>query len=95
MELGASIFVEANKNLMRAAKEFDLNLTNFIDEFSDTGVWDGEKFDILVCTGNVYRKMHSRGLSQLEEGTYTKSWWTTLKVLWRYGYSAPVKTQAM
>ncbi|KAI6005036.1 Prenylcysteine lyase-domain-containing protein [Pisolithus orientalis] len=78
MELGASIFVDANKNLMRAAKEFNLTLKDFIDEFSDTGLWDGQKFDIV-----------------LNEGTYTKSWWTTLKVLWRYGYSAPVKTQSI
>ncbi|KAL4068392.1 Prenylcysteine lyase-domain-containing protein [Scleroderma yunnanense] len=78
MELGASIFVDANKNLMRAAKEFNLTMMDFINEFADTGVWDGEKFDIL-----------------LDEGTYSKSWWTTLKVLWRYGYSAPVKTQAL
>ncbi|KAI6032073.1 FAD/NAD(P)-binding domain-containing protein [Pisolithus microcarpus] len=77
MELGASIFVDANKNLMRAAKEFNLTLKDFIDEFSDTGLWDGQKFNIL------------------NEGTYSKSWWTTLKVLWRYGYSAPVKTRTI
>ncbi|KAI6045180.1 FAD/NAD(P)-binding domain-containing protein [Pisolithus marmoratus] len=78
MELGASIFVDANKNLMRAAKEFNLTLKNFIDEYSDTGIWDGQKFNIM-----------------LDEGTYSKSWWTTLKVLWRYGYSAPMKTQSI
>ncbi|KAI6136960.1 Prenylcysteine lyase-domain-containing protein [Pisolithus sp. B1] len=78
MELGASIFVDANKNLMRAAKEFNLTLKDFIDEFADTGLWDGQKFNIV-----------------LNEGTYSKSWWTTLKVLWRYGYSAPMKTQSV
>lgn len=66
MELGASIFVDANKNLMRAAKEFNLNLTSFSDEFSDSGVWDGEKFDILVCArGNSTQEMYSRCLSSL------------------------------
>ncbi|KAG1716771.1 hypothetical protein ID866_369 [Astraeus odoratus] len=78
LELGASIFVDANKNLMRAAKEFNLTLTSFVDEFSNTGLWDGGKFDII-----------------LDDDTYSKSWWTTLKVLWRYGYSSPMKTQSI
>ncbi|OAX43623.1 FAD/NAD(P)-binding domain-containing protein [Rhizopogon vinicolor AM-OR11-026] len=78
LELGGSIFVDANKNLMRASKEFNLTLTAFEDEDSDTGIWDGEKF-VLV----------------LDSGSYLKSWWTTLKVLWRYGYAAPTKTKAI
>ncbi|KAH0838635.1 FAD/NAD(P)-binding domain-containing protein [Lanmaoa asiatica] len=78
IELGASIFVDANKNLMRASKEFNLSLNDFGDEFSDMGIWDGSKF-VLV----------------MDDSSYYKSWWTTLKILWRYGYNAPVKTQKL
>ncbi|KAH7910709.1 FAD/NAD(P)-binding domain-containing protein [Hygrophoropsis aurantiaca] len=78
VELGASIFVDANKNLMRASKEFNLSLSKFEDEDSDTGIWDGEHF-VLVMSG----------------GGYVKSWWSTVKVLWRYGYSSPSKTNSL
>ncbi|GAA6009828.1 hypothetical protein JCM11491_000830 [Sporobolomyces phaffii] len=45
VELGASIFVEANKNLQRAVREFGLETTNYgHEEDGDTGIWDGEKF---------------------------------------------------
>jgi prenylcysteine oxidase/farnesylcysteine lyase len=47
VELGASIFVEANRNLMRAAKEFNLSLFPF-GEDSDEGFWDGNQFVLLV-----------------------------------------------
>ncbi|KAG0699722.1 FAD/NAD(P)-binding domain-containing protein [Suillus ampliporus] len=78
LELGASIFVDANKNLMRASKEFNLTLTTFDDDDSDTGIWDGQHFVLVV-----------------DSGSYLKSWWTTLKVLWRYGYTAPTRTKAI
>ncbi|KAG1825546.1 Prenylcysteine lyase-domain-containing protein [Suillus subaureus] len=78
LELGASIFVDANKNLMRASKEFNLTLTAFEDDDSNTGIWDGQNF-VLV----------------MESGSYLKSWWATLKVLWRYGYTAPTRTKAI
>ncbi|GAA5936916.1 uncharacterized protein JCM15063_000100 [Sporobolomyces koalae] len=45
IELGASIFVAANKNLNKAVKEFNLVATAYgQDEDGDTGVWDGEQF---------------------------------------------------
>lgn len=44
VELGASIFVDVNKNLMRAAREFNLSLYGFEDEDGDLGIWDGEQF---------------------------------------------------
>ncbi|KAG2129757.1 FAD/NAD(P)-binding domain-containing protein [Suillus clintonianus] len=78
LELGASIFVDANKNLMRASKEFNLTLTTFEDDNSDTGIWDGQNFVLVI-----------------ESGSYVKSWWATLKVLWRYGYTAPTRTKAI
>ncbi|KAG9314697.1 hypothetical protein JVU11DRAFT_5504 [Chiua virens] len=78
LELGASIFVDVNKNLMRASKEFNLSLDDFSDEFSNTGIWDGSKFVLVMDTSS-----------------YSKSWWTTLKMLWKYGYRAPIKTSKL
>ncbi|KAF8203830.1 Prenylcysteine lyase-domain-containing protein [Pholiota molesta] len=43
LELGASIFVEANKNLWRASDEFNLTRRGFHSENYETGVWDGEE----------------------------------------------------
>ncbi|KAH9964500.1 hypothetical protein BC827DRAFT_1265775 [Russula dissimulans] len=43
LELGALIFVEANRNMQRAAHEFNLSLYRFDDEYGDIAVWDGEK----------------------------------------------------
>ncbi|KAI0084957.1 FAD/NAD(P)-binding domain-containing protein [Irpex rosettiformis] len=79
IELGASIFVKANKNLWRASEEFGLNLTDFSDQDGDDtiGIWDGKEF--LLTT---------------QSGTWGR-WWTTIKVLWRYGVNAPRKTQAL
>jgi prenylcysteine oxidase/farnesylcysteine lyase len=48
IELGASIFVQANKNMWRAAEEFNLSRVDFEDEDSVTGVWDGQKFIVKV-----------------------------------------------
>jgi prenylcysteine oxidase/farnesylcysteine lyase len=47
IELGASIFVKANKNLMRAANEFNLTLQK-LDDNNVTGVWDGKEFYVKV-----------------------------------------------
>lgn len=45
IELGASIFVEANENLQKAVREFGLETTEYSGgEQGETGVWDGEKF---------------------------------------------------
>ncbi|KDQ15081.1 hypothetical protein BOTBODRAFT_145345 [Botryobasidium botryosum FD-172 SS1] len=77
-ELGASIFVKANRNLMRAAKEFNLTLMDFQDEGDSLGIWDGENF-----------------LLQTSGGSGISGWWETLKMLWRYGYSAPTQTRAL
>jgi prenylcysteine oxidase / farnesylcysteine lyase len=49
IELGASIFVEVNKNLWRASHEFGLNLTDSSEEGADTlGIWDGKEFILTV-----------------------------------------------
>lgn len=46
LELGASIFVPANKNLWRAAEDF--NLTREDDLDGDLGIWDGDKLLVSV-----------------------------------------------
>lgn len=50
IELGASVFVEANKNLWRATEEFNLTRYDFTngDDDSKNGIWDGEKFRFVV-----------------------------------------------
>lgn len=76
LELGASIFVEANKNLMKATKIFGLKrtrLTAISDEVETTnrpglGVWNGKEF--------LFE----------DTGTY----WNKMKTLWRYGLT-PLK----
>lgn len=48
IELGASIFVEANKNLVRATKEFNLTFANYGGEHGEFGIWDGSEFRFRV-----------------------------------------------
>ncbi|KAL9076286.1 MAG: hypothetical protein Q9161_001002 [Pseudevernia consocians] len=77
VELGASIFVEVNKNLVSAAREFGLATQGFkpkIEDLPNTlGVYDGQDW---VFVGS-------------ESG-----WWTTAKILWKYGL-APIRTQQL
>ncbi|KAF5355736.1 hypothetical protein D9756_004026 [Leucocoprinus leucothites] len=71
LELGASIFVQANKNLWRASDEFNLTLKDFAEDNGAMGIWDGEKV--------VF--------------TFEGGWWGTVKVLWRYGFTSPKRSQ--
>lgn len=48
IELGASIFVKANKNMWRASEEFNLTRRDFKDQDFETGIWDGEQFLLSV-----------------------------------------------
>ena len=48
LELGASIFVKANKNLWRASDEFNLTRRDFHELDYETGIWDGEKMLLSV-----------------------------------------------
>lgn len=80
---------------MRASKEFNLTLTAFEDEDSDTGIWDGQEFVLVVSSVLLDFPTKPYTASKLNSGSYFKSWWTTLKVLWRYGYTAPTRTKAM
>ena len=78
VELGASIFVKVNHNLVSAVKRFNLSTVDYKGDDLDgltkaLGVWDGQKVVFLQS-----------------EGSY--SWWNTAKILWKYGLS-PVRTQ--
>jgi prenylcysteine oxidase/farnesylcysteine lyase len=65
VELGASIFVKANKNMMRAAKEFNLTLNKFDDDDNEVGIWDGERFDVKVGNNATLEESNSSILSGL------------------------------
>ena len=58
LELGASIFVEANQNLWRASDEFKLTRRDFEDESYETGIWDGEK--ILFSVRSAFASFYHR-----------------------------------
>jgi prenylcysteine oxidase/farnesylcysteine lyase len=71
LELGASIFVPANKNLWKAVKEFNLILQDghgggktSEEDAGGMSIWNGESF--------VYRES-------------SWAWWVIPKLVWRYG----------
>ncbi|KAI9057359.1 FAD/NAD(P)-binding domain-containing protein [Trametes sanguinea] len=54
VELGGTVFVEANKNLWRATDEFELERVPY-DNASDTiGIWDGQEFALTVGGSSWY-----------------------------------------
>lgn len=80
VELGASIFVEVNRNLVSAVKRFGLSTEDAgaarPKESSETlGVWDGEGFVFVQSNGGYY-------------------WWSIAKLIWRYGMT-PLRTQRL
>lgn len=80
VELGASIFVQVNKNLMRAAKKFGLQVKQAgrgrpKEATYSLGVWNGQEFVFLQKEGGFY-------------------WWHVFKLLWNYGLS-PLRTQSL
>lgn len=60
IELGASIFVEANKNLMKATDVFQLKRTDLTSESKKgrpgLGIWDGKEF-LYEETGTYWDKI--------------------------------------
>ncbi|KZT67749.1 FAD/NAD(P)-binding domain-containing protein [Daedalea quercina L-15889] len=82
IELGASIFVEVNKNMWRAVHEFGFERASYKDAGTVMGVWDGSQFVLTV-------RIRSTG------GSFYSSWWDKVKIMWRYGYKAPLRTQAI
>ncbi|KAG9126281.1 hypothetical protein FRC07_004092, partial [Ceratobasidium sp. 392] len=55
VELGASIFVGANKNLVRAVKEYELPTVSYDDENEETGIWDGQQFVLTLGGGGWWK----------------------------------------
>ncbi|KAL8692793.1 MAG: hypothetical protein Q9224_003887 [Gallowayella concinna] len=79
-ELGASIFVKVNQNLVNAAERFNLPVnsmrkTSKRDEPEVLGVWDGQEF---VFT----------------QSDASNQYWNIAKLLWKYGMS-PLRTQRL
>jgi prenylcysteine oxidase/farnesylcysteine lyase len=82
VELGASIFVNVNRILVDAVNEFNLSTDSASrprsgeeDERELLGVWNGDQFVFTQRLG----------------GSKWQSWWSTAKLLWRYGVS-PYRT---
>ena len=80
VELGASIFVKVNHNIVSAVERFNLSTISFAGDDLDglakaLGIWDGERLVFLQSDGSY-------------------SWWNTLKILWKYGLS-PIRTQSL
>ena len=78
VELGASIFVKVNHNLVSAVERFNLSTKSYRGDDLDglttaLGVWDGQRLVFLQNDANY-------------------SWWNTVKILWKYGLS-PIRTQ--
>ncbi|KAJ5094472.1 Prenylcysteine oxidase [Penicillium angulare] len=76
-ELGASIFVEVNQNLMNASRTLGLNVRGAAyerpGETDDSiGIWDGSQFVFTLKDSS--------------------SWWNIARLFWRYGL-APLYTQ--
>lgn len=80
VELGASIFVKVNRNLVSAVEELGLEIIDYSSsKVEDTpkalGVWNGDKF-VFVQSQASY------------------SWWNIVKLFWKYGMN-PYRTQTL
>jgi len=74
VELGASIYVQSNKNMVRAAEAFNLSTKPFDDEEGTFGVWDGEQ--VIVQVGFL-----SQNVDISQSQSVVKEWW------WLVGYT--------
>ncbi len=80
VELGASIFVKVNRNLVSAVERFNLSTVEYTGEdlggiMKALGIWNGEEF--------VFKQ---------SDASY--NWWNNVKLLWKYGMS-PIRTQRL
>lgn len=94
LELGASIFVPANKNLWRATEEFNLTKRDFQSEDYQTGIWDGESL-LVAVRALLYVLGMNGSLTAFFFLQFTGGWWDTAKLLWRYGFSSPRRTDSL
>jgi prenylcysteine oxidase/farnesylcysteine lyase len=94
IEIGATIFVRANKNLWRASEEFNLTRRKFGMRSTGLGIWDGRQFLLTVriidvfpfCRGSYFL------FSQLKNDD---SIMDMLRIFWRYGAFSPYKVNKM
>jgi prenylcysteine oxidase/farnesylcysteine lyase len=82
VELGASIFVSINNNLVDAVNVFGLSINDDDDDGDQVesqilGIWNGEQF--------VYTQ-------ELAGGRWS-SWWSIAKLVYRYGVIEPYRTR--
>ncbi|KAL1939239.1 hypothetical protein VTO73DRAFT_10042 [Trametes versicolor] len=81
VELGASIFVKVNKNLWRAVDEFGLERVDFErDDDGDDTMGIWDGHEFALTTSG---------------GSFFSDWLNKIKIIWRYGYKAPSKTQEL
>lgn len=77
VELGASIFVKVNRNLVEAVKTFGLSTQGFRQEEEDLnhdlGIYNGQEWVYIQNNDDFY-------------------WWNISKLFWRYG-TAPLRTR--
>ena len=85
VELGGSIFVKVNRNLMHAVKLLGLTTQDGHDGARS------DKSEDLPDTIGVYDGKEWRYVSPWDP---TNGWWTIVKLLWQYG-SAPVQTNRL
>ena len=81
VELGASIFVQVNHNLVNAVADLGLSVKYANARKSDgppdvLGIWDGQK---LLIT--------------LSDDSY--SWWNAAKLIWKYGLPSIMRNRAL
>lgn len=81
VELGASIFVQVNHNLVNAVTNFGLSVKSANARKSDgppevLGIWDGQS---LVIT--------------LSDDSY--AWWNAAKLIWKYGLLSITRNRAL
>ncbi|KAF2087212.1 prenylcysteine oxidase-like protein 1 precursor, partial [Saccharata proteae CBS 121410] len=86
VELGASIFVEVNKILVDAVKEFGLSTGDDDGTYASAGAGDDDDAPDTLGIWNGHEFVFS-GPSDL-------SWWDRAKLLWKYGL-APIKTMRL
>jgi len=80
-ELGASIFVEINRILFNASRDFNLPTQSKVYESTksdyDLGIWDGESFVFTTTNSD-------------DDGSFKDrwgGWWDIAKLVWKYGLS--------
>ncbi|KAJ9649217.1 hypothetical protein H2198_010872 [Neophaeococcomyces mojaviensis] len=88
VELGGSIFVEINRILFNATRDFNLPTNARIYESTgsdyDLGIWDGDSFIFTTANSDDDGSLKDRW----------SGWWDIAKLLWKYGFS-PLRLRSL